>query len=323
MSKIEMGNIMIQELNILLAYPRGFCAGVERAIDMVEAALAAYGPPIYVRHSIVHNPMVVDDLTDRGVVFVESLENVPRGARVLFSAHGIPPSVREEARQKGFKTLDATCPLVLKVHREVETNGAQGRHTLIIGDPNHVEIIGIKGHAGKGQYTIIRTHEDAENLTIDPESDYAVVTQTTLSVDDTSRILEILRRRIPGLHEPSVEDICYATTNRQMAVKAIAQQSDVVIVVGGKASANAGKLVSVAKKAGCPRSFLVERPEAFDLKLLKGCTTLGLTSAASTPEHAVSMLISKLKHRFAVHVKPVHTMDEKVSFRSLPIERLA
>lgn len=314
---------MSRKLTVLLAYPRGFCAGVERAINMVEAALAAYGPPIFVRHSIVHNPMIVDDLTARGVVFVEALEDVPGGARVLFSAHGVAPSVRQEALDSGLKTLDATCPLVLKVHREVEANCLHGRHTLIVGDRSHVEVVGIVGHAVKGEYTVIDSTEDAKNLPVDPNCSYAVVTQTTLSIDDTTQIMNILRERIPSLYEPAAKDICYATTNRQAAVKAIAPYCDVFIVVGGQASANSNKLVRVAKRAGCARSFLLERPVSFNLDLLKGCTTLGLTSGASTPEYAVTTFISHLKSKFSLIVKPMLGTEEKVSFRALPVERLA
>ena len=313
---------MLQKLKVLLADPRGFCAGVERAINMVEAALAAYGPPIYVRHSIVHNPMVVDNLTNRGAVFVEALEDVPSGARVLFSAHGVAPSVRREAKKSSLKSLDATCPLVLKVHREVVANGILGRHTLIIGDHNHVEVVGIVGHADEGTYTIIETIEDAKNLHVDPDRNYAVVTQTTLSVDDTTEIIDLLRGRIPNLCEPATKDICYATTNRQAAVKIIAPHCDVLVVIGGHASANSGKLVQVARRAGCANSMLVEQPEAFDLDLLKGCATLGLTSGASTPDFAMTMLIDHLKSQFSLEIKPISAVKENVSFRALPVERL-
>jgi 4-hydroxy-3-methylbut-2-enyl diphosphate reductase len=313
---------MNRRLTVLLAEPRGFCAGVERAVGMVEAALKEYGPPIYVRHSIVHNPLVVADLTRRGVVFVETLAGVPRGARVLFSAHGVAPSVWQEAAARGLRWLDATCPLVLKVHREVIANTAMGRHTLVVGSPTHVEVLGTSGHAREGLFSIIETVADAENFPIDPDISYAVVTQTTLSIDDTAQILTVLRSRIPSLREPAAEDICYATTNRQAAVKAIAPRCDAMIVIGGVDSSNSRNLVQVARKAGCQSSYLVDLPEDFDLRELDSCTTIGLTSGASTPERAVEVMLRRITIRFSVLVQTVSVAEERVKFRGLPVNRL-
>jgi len=310
-------------LRVLLAEPRGFCAGVERAIEMLESALRTYGPPIYVRHDIVHNPSVVEEFTGRGVVFIEELAHVPAGSRVLFSAHGVPRAVEHEARALGLRTLDATCPLVSKVHHEVAHHVEQGRHVLIVGHAGHVEIAGTAGQVPASETTIIETLDDARRVPLPPGRRFAVVTQTTLSVDDTRGILAELRRRIPQLIEPATSDICYATVNRQAAVKLIAPRCDAVAVLGGRKSSNSRKLVATALAAGCPRSALFERAEDLGKEWLERCATLGISSGASTPEASVDALLARLEKWFHVRRGTVTATVEVTSFRSLPLRRLA
>ena len=312
-----------QPLTILLAQPRGFCAGVVRALDMVENALRTFGPPIYVRHQIVHNPFVIRDLAARGVVFVEDISDVPPGSRLLFSAHGVSKTVEQQALLRGLKTLDATCPLVTKVHREVVRQAAKGRHVLIVGQSSHVEVIGTAGQVAPGQTTLIESLEDAQNLALSPGQLFAVVTQTTLSVDETSAILAELRRRIPDLVEPSQSDICFATTNRQAVVKLIAPRSDAVAILGGRDSSNSRKMVATAKAAGCARSALFEEAGEVQPEWLVPCRTLGVASGASTPEASVDALLDRLDAWYVLEVQKVTAVVEEVTFRSLPIRQLA
>ena len=286
---------MRPHLLLLLVAPRGFCAGVVRAIDLVERALAQYGPPIYVRHAIVHNPSVITHFETKGVLFVEELDEVPRGAIVIFSAHGVARCVSEKAKNRGLFVLDATCPLVTKVHREVEHYVANGCEVLLIGHPGHPEVFGTMGRVPEGRIRLVDSPETARKIPVDPTRNYAYAQQTTLATDDAEKILAILRARLPGLRGPGKDDICYATTNRQQAVSAIAPRCDAFIVVGGKTSANSRRLVEVAERAGCRRSLLLEHPSDFDLAWLDGVRVLGLSSGASTPEDLLEGLI-KLLH---------------------------
>jgi 4-hydroxy-3-methylbut-2-enyl diphosphate reductase len=312
-----------QALTILLAAPRGFCAGVDRAVQIVELALRRYGPPVYVRHEIVHNRFVVADLEAKGAVFVEELDQVPDSAPVVFSAHGVPKAVPAEAARRNLNYLDATCPLVSKVHREAERQHADGRHILLIGHAGHPEVVGTMGQLPDGAVTLVETLADAEAFRPrDPER-VAWITQTTLSVDDTRAIIAVLTRRFPAIVGPHKEDICYATTNRQEAVRAAAPRADVLIVVGAANSSNSQRLKEVAEKAGCPRAILIQRARDIDWSVLAGATRVGLTAGASAPEVLVEEVIDRLAERFEVSVEMVRTAEETVAF-SLPRElRLA
>lgn len=302
-------------LHVLLANPRGFCAGVVRAIDTVEALLARHGPPLYVHHDIVHNSHVVAGLEARGVVFVDSVDDVPSAARLVISAHGAPPAVFGNARRRGLVVVDGTCPLVTKVHREVAIHSSrQNRHILLIGHRDHVEMIGTAGHVD-GPVTLIQSIADAEALVVDPGISYAAATQTTLSVDDTKGILTVLRRRIPALIEPRKSDICYATTNRQQAVKAIAARCDGLVIVGGANSSNSRQLVAAAVAAGCPRTWFVSRGNEADLTAFDQLAILGISSGASTPEPLVAELIAALHRRFDLSIEEVRVASETVQYR--------
>lgn len=302
-------------LQVLLAGPRGFCAGVDRAIRIVEEALARHGPPVYVRHEIVHNRFVVESLEAKGAVFVEELSEIPDPSRpVVFSAHGVPKSVPAEAAARGMYVLDATCPLVSKVHRQAERHFANGRHVLLIGHAGHPEVIGTMGQLPEGAVTLVEDAEDAESVT-PPPGPLAYSTQTTLSVDDTAHIIAILRRRFPDIIGPAKEDICYATTNRQAAVKAVAARSDLVIVVGAANSSNSVRLREVAEKAGCPRAVLVPRGRDLDPAIAEGCHTVGITAGASAPEALVQEVLSRLAERFDLAVEDVVVAEENVTFK--------
>lgn len=303
-------------LTILLAAPRGFCAGVDRAIQIVEMALQRFGPPVYVRHEIVHNRTVVEDLKAKGAVFVEELEEIPdTGAPVVFSAHGVAKAVPAEAARRNFFHLDATCPLVSKVHIEVERHNAQGLEIALIGHAGHPEVVGTMGQLPPGAVKLIETVEDAERFApIDPER-LAYVTQTTLSVDDTRAIVEVLRRRFPGVVGPHKNDICYATTNRQSAVKVIAERADALLVVGAPNSSNSVRLVEVAEKSGCRSAFLVQTLSEIPWAKLPSLRTLGLTAGASAPEHLVQGIIDAFRARFDVSVETVTTASENVIFK--------
>tara|TARA_R110000796_G_scaffold11478_1_gene38044 strand:- start:32023 stop:32970 length:948 start_codon:yes stop_codon:yes gene_type:complete len=303
------------ELRIVLANPRGFCAGVDRAIEIVEKALVKYGAPVYVRHEIVHNKFVVDRLRDMGAVFVDELDAVPDGVPVIFSAHGVPKSVPEAAESRKLEYLDATCPLVSKVHRGAERHHADGKHILLIGHAGHPEVIGTMGQLPPGSMTLIKTEEDAENLEYHTPENLAFVTQTTLSLDDTAKIIEILQRRFPSISVPKKEDICYATTNRQHAVKLIAEKTEAILVLGAPNSSNSNRLVEVAKREGCDKSVLVERAKDIDWSTLEGITSLGITAGASAPEILVEEVIDACRERYNVTIETITLTDENVTFK--------
>lgn len=301
-------------LHVLLAGPRGFCAGVDRAIKIVEESLRRFGAPVYVRHEIVHNKFVVQSLEAQGAIFVEELDEVPADAPVVFSAHGVPKSVPAEARRRNMVYLDATCPLVSKVHREAERHAAAGRHILLIGHAGHPEVIGTMGQLEPGTVTLVETVADAEAVQ-PPEGPLAFTTQTTLSVDDTAEIVATLARRFPHLVGPAKEDICYATTNRQAAVKAVAARSGMVVVVGAPNSSNSVRLREVAERAGCPRAIMVQRGRELDPALADGVATLGITAGASAPEVLVQEVLERLGERFTLTVEEVVVAEESVVFK--------
>ncbi len=309
---LTLGRIGLME-KVLLASPRGFCAGVAYAIEVVELALSAFGSPLYVRHAIVHNEHVVRSFERRGVRFVEDLEEVPEGAVVVFSAHGVSPAVRQQAEARKLKVIDATCPLVSKVHREITRFARQGYHILYIGHRGHVEAQGSMGHA-PGQITLIDNIEEAETVQPPPDRPLAVATQTTLSVDEVNAILEVLKRRFPHLEQPKKEDICYATTNRQTAVKALAKQSDMVIVVGSQSSSNSNRLREVAEAQGVPAYLLLE-PTEVRPEWVEQYRVIGITSGASTPERSTEAIIGELL-RYAPNatVEVLKVLEENVEF---------
>ena len=302
-------------LTILLAAPRGFCAGVDRAIQIVERALERYGAPVYVRHEIVHNRYVVSQLEAKGAIFVDELDDVPDDVPVVFSAHGVPKSVPAEASRRKLFYVDATCPLVSKVHREAERHERTGRHMLLIGHAGHPEVVGTMGQVPDGSITLIETVADAERVEVADPDAVALITQTTLSVDDTAEIIAVLRRRFPELQSPKQEDICYATTNRQQAVKAIAPEADALLVIGAPNSSNSNRLVEVAKNAGCTRAVLVQRAVDIDWKALEGVRTLGLTAGASAPETLVEEVIAACRAHFTVELRDVVVTRESVEFK--------
>ncbi len=304
-------------LKILLASPRGFCAGVDRAIAVVETTLEKHGPPVYVRHEIVHNRHVVESLEEKGAVFVEELDEIPDGVPVVFSAHGVARSVFDEAGRRGLDYLDATCPLVTKVHVDARRRAAEGRHVLLIGHAGHPEVVGTMGHLRPGGITLIETEADAERIApADPEA-LSYVTQTTLSVDETARIIDILTRRFPNIRGPDKQDICYATTNRQRAVKEIARDCDALVVLGAPNSSNANRLAETARGVGCRKTILVQSAEEMDPAWLDGVRRLGVSAGASTPEVLVRGLIEACAARFSVTVDEVAVTRETLSF-SLP-----
>ena len=302
-------------LKVLLCSPRGFCAGVVRAIESVERALAIYGPPVYVRHEIVHNRYVVESLRAKGAIFVEELDEVPdTGAPVIFSAHGVPRSVPEEAARRNLFALDATCPLVTKVHREAEIHHKRGRQIVLIGHAGHPEVIGTMGQLPAGAVSLIETLADAAAFTPRDASKLAYVTQTTLSVHDTAEIVELLKQRFPAIVGPHKEDICYATTNRQEAVKTIAPIVDAMIVVGAPNSSNSQRLKEVAERAGCPRAVLVQRAADIDWNEFGAIARLGITAGASAPEVLVEEIIDAFAQRYVVSVEVVSAAEEGVFF---------
>jgi len=304
-------------MEILLAKPRGFCAGVDRAIEIVKIALEAFDPPVYVRHEIVHNRHVVDGLRELGARFVDDLADVPPGGVVIFSAHGVSPAVRAEARERGLRTIDATCPLVTKVHLEALRYAREGTGIVLIGHPGHVEVEGTMGEVPGGIW-LVSTPEEVEGLVL-PDPDRVVyLTQTTLSVDDTQAVVDALRRRFPNIRGPRKDDICYATTNRQNAVKAIAREAGVILVVGAPESSNSNRLVEVARALGVP-SYLVESAGDIDPAWVKGARCVGLTAGASAPEKLVSDVIGRLMALGGTRVRELELMKEDVSF-ALPPE---
>ena len=305
-----------KEIKILLSAPRGFCAGVERAIEIVEKALIKYGAPVYVRHEIVHNKFVVDDLKKKGAVFVEELEEISDKSRpVIFSAHGVPKKIPSDAENYKMTYVDATCPLVSKVHREAENLFKSGYHLILIGHDNHPEVIGTMGQLPKGSIDLIQNEDEAKNYEFKKDKNLAFVTQTTLSVDDTKDIINILKKRFPGIKEPHKEDICYATTNRQMAVKNIAKQCDMFFVIGSRNSSNSVRLVEVAKKSGCLNSQLIHSQSEIPYDLIKNSNTIGVSSGASAPEILVENFIENLKKKFKVSIDEVEIIKEDVVFK--------
>jgi 4-hydroxy-3-methylbut-2-enyl diphosphate reductase len=305
-------------LKLLLAAPRGFCAGVDRAIKIVELALEQRGAPVYVRHEIVHNRFVVDSLKAKGAIFVEELDEVPDGGHVVFSAHGVPKTVPANAQQRGLDYFDATCPLVSKVHRQAERQVEAGRHIIFVGHAGHPEVIGTFGQVPAGAMTLVETVEDAENLEPTDRENLAFLTQTTLSVDDTAEIVTTLERRFPSIVGPKGEDICYATSNRQNAVKAIASHCDLVLVIGAPNSSNSLRLVEVAARSGA-KAHLVQRAEDISMNWFDDVDTLGLTAGASAPEVLVREIIDALAMHFDIEEQQVTTAEESIIFK-LPRE---
>jgi 4-hydroxy-3-methylbut-2-enyl diphosphate reductase len=302
-------------LKVLLCSPRGFCAGVVRAIESVERALAIYGPPVYVRHEIVHNRYVVESLRAKGAIFVEELDEVPdTGAPVIFSAHGVARAVPAEAARRNLFALDATCPLVTKVHREAEIHHRRGRQIVLIGHAGHPEVIGTMGQLPAGSVTLLETLEDAAAFAPRDAGNLAYVTQTTLSVHDTAEIVELLKRRFPAIVGPHKEDICYATTNRQEAVKRVAPIVDAMIVVGAPNSSNSQRLKEVAERAGCPHAALVQRAADIDWNEFGNIARLGITAGASAPEVLVEEIIDAFAARYAVSVETISAAEEGVFF---------
>ena len=305
-----------KNLKILLASPRGFCAGVDRAIEIVKKSIDKYGSPVYVRHEIVHNKHVVDSLKKIGAVFVEELEEIKDKTRpVIFSAHGVPKSVPEEASNLNMTYIDATCPLVSKVHREAENLNRNDTHILLIGHKNHPEVIGTMGQLPKESIDLIESKDDAKKYSKKNEKKLAYITQTTLSVDDTREIINILKSKFPEISEPKKEDICYATTNRQTAVKKIAKNCDMFFVIGSRNSSNSVRLVEVAKNNGCNNSELIHSESKVPFDEIANCKTIGISSGASAPEILVEKFIKELKKKFTIEIKEVEIIKENITFK--------
>jgi 4-hydroxy-3-methylbut-2-en-1-yl diphosphate reductase len=305
-----------KEIKILLAAPRGFCAGVERAIEIVKKSIDKFGAPVYVRHEIVHNKHVVDSLKKIGAIFVEELGEIKDKSRpVIFSAHGVPKSVPIEAKDYKMDYIDATCPLVSKVHREAENLNKAGYHIVLIGHHNHPEVIGTMGQLPKGSIDLIQTELDVQNYNLKSGKKIAYVTQTTLSVDDTKNIIKALKNKFPNLKEPFKEDICYATTNRQSAVKNIAKKCDMFFILGSRNSSNSVRLVEVAQQSGCPNSELIHSKSIVPFEKIKNCTTIGISSGASAPEILVEDFINQIKTKFNVKISEIEIVKENIIFK--------
>ena len=305
-----------KEIKILLAAPRGFCAGVDRAIEIVKKSIAKYGAPVYVRHEIVHNKHVVDSLKKIGAIFVEELEEIKDKSRpVIFSAHGVPKKIPADADNYKIEYIDATCPLVSKVHREAENLNKSGYHILLIGHFNHPEVIGTMGQLPEGSIDLIQNEEDVKKYNKNINGKIAYITQTTLSVDDTKNIIISLKKKFPKLKEPIKEDICYATTNRQSAVKKIAKNCDMFFVIGSKNSSNSVRLVEVAKQAGCKQAELIHSRSIVPLDKIKKITTIGISSGASAPEILVDKFIKKIKKKFDIKINEVEIVKENIIFK--------
>tara|TARA_B100001093_G_scaffold440820_1_gene441582 strand:+ start:1959 stop:2903 length:945 start_codon:yes stop_codon:yes gene_type:complete len=305
-----------KEIKILLAAPRGFCAGVERAIEIVKKSIDKYGAPVYVRHEIVHNKHVVDSLKKIGAIFVEELSEIQDRSRpVIFSAHGVPKSVPIEASDFKMEYIDATCPLVSKVHREAENLHKAGYHILLIGHLNHPEVIGTMGQLPTGSIDLIQNSKDVENYELKDGKKVAYVTQTTLSVDDTKNIINALKKKYPQIKEPFKEDICYATTNRQSAVKNIAKNCDMFFVIGSRNSSNSVRLVEVAQQSGCTNSELIHSESKIPFDKIKNCKTIGISSGASAPEVLVENFINQIKKKFDVEINIVEIVKENIVFK--------
>jgi 4-hydroxy-3-methylbut-2-enyl diphosphate reductase len=302
-------------LTVLLAAPRGFCAGVDRAINVVEAALERYGAPVYVRHEIVHNRLVVEGLRRKGAVFVDELDEVPDSRPVIFSAHGVPKAVPAEARRRGLVYIDATCPLVSKVHREAEHHHALGRRIVLIGHAGHPEVIGTMGQLPPGAVVLVQSAAEVATLSVPDGTPLAYVTQTTLSVEDTAQIVAALRQRFPQIAGPQREDICYATTNRQAAVRSIAAQVDALLVLGAPNSSNSVRLVEVAKAEGCRKARLLQEAAELDWDWLAGVRRLGISAGASAPESLVRDLVARCAERYCLDVQEVATAVETTTFK--------
>ena len=303
------------EVKVLLAAPRGFCAGVERAIEIVEKTIEKYGAPVFVRHEIVHNKFVVDSLKIKGAVFIEELDEIDDKTRpVIFSAHGVPKSVPDNAKELNMTYIDATCPLVSKVHREAENLHKAGYHLILIGHENHPEVIGTMGQLPKGSIELIQNEEEAEKYTNTINQNLAYVTQTTLSVDDTINIIQILKKKFPNLKEPIKEDICYATTNRQKAVKNIASKCDMFFVIGSRNSSNSVRLVEVAKKSGCKNSILIHSDSIIPFEEIQKVQTIGISSGASAPEILVKNFIDELKKKISIKIEEIEIIKENIVF---------
>ena len=307
--------------DVILAEPRGFCAGVDRAIEIVELALAKYGAPIYVKHEIVHNRHVVDELREKGAIFVEEIEEVPEGAVVIFSAHGVSREVVADATARRLRQIDATCPLVTKVHREASSMERDGRQLVLIGHAGHVEVEGTLGQVSPGSMTLVETVGDVDRLDLDPDAPMAHVSQTTLSMDDTAAIIEALRAKYPSIEGPKKDDICYATQNRQNAVKSLARECGMILVLGAPNSSNSNRLVEVAREAGS-RSHLLQEARELDPDWLEGVDHVGVTAGASAPERLVEELIDRLRFLGARSVRTLRVAEERVRF-SLPQELAA
>jgi len=319
MSSENTGNSAKPPLQVLLCSPRGFCAGVVRAIDSVEQALKRYGAPVYVRHEIVHNRYVVEGLKAKGAIFVEELDEIPEtNAPVIFSAHGVPKSIPAESQRRNFFALDATCPLVTKVHREAEIHHKRGREIVLIGHTGHPEVVGTLGQLPADAIKLVQTVEDAEAFQPRDVNQLAYVTQTTLSLDDTADIVAVLKRRFPNIVAPHKEDICYATTNRQEAVKRVAPQVDALVVVGAPNSSNSRRLQEVAERAGCRYSVLVQRASDIDWSKFENIRTLGVTAGASAPEVLVEEILDAFAERYTLQVDTVSGADESGMFFPLP-----
>ena len=305
-----------KQIKILLSAPRGFCAGVERAIEIVEKSIQKYGSPVYVRHEIVHNKDVVDNLKNKGAIFVEELEEINDKSRpVIFSAHGVPKKIPEDAENYKMTYVDATCPLVSKVHREAENLNKAGYHIILIGHENHPEVIGTMGQLPKGSIDLVQNEAEAMEYKTNHKEKLAYITQTTLSVDDTKEIIKILKDRYTNIKEPAKEDICYATTNRQMAVKNIAKKCDMFFVIGSRNSSNSVRLVEVAKKSGCQNSQLFHSESEIPFDQIQNSNTIGISSGASAPEILVKDFINELKKKFSINVEEVEIIKENVVFK--------
>lgn len=301
-------------LNLYIANPRGFCAGVDRAIQIVELALEKFGAPVYVRHEIVHNKFVVEGLQKRGAIFVDELDEVPEDVPVVFSAHGVPKSVPAEAERRNMLYVDATCPLVSKVHREAERHEKSGSEIIMIGHAGHAEVIGTMGQVGDGRIKLVETPEDIDKLDLKETDNVAYITQTTLSLDDTADIIAGLKKKFPSIQDPKKEDICYATTNRQGAIKALAEKVEAVLIIGAPNSSNSKRLVEVAAREGC-KSMLIQRARDIDWDWLGGIQNVGISAGASAPEILVEEVINAFHEKYDVHLETVRTVDENVQFK--------
>tara|TARA_B100001250_G_scaffold149805_1_gene128399 strand:- start:376 stop:1320 length:945 start_codon:yes stop_codon:yes gene_type:complete len=305
-----------KELKILLAAPRGFCAGVDRAIEIVKKSIEKYGAPIYVRHEIVHNKHVVENLKKIGAIFIEELSEIEDKTRpVIFSAHGVPKTVPKEAKNLNMEYIDATCPLVSKVHREAENLHKSGSHIILIGHKNHPEVVGTMGQIPKGGIDLIESVEDVNQYENKDSKDLAFVTQTTLSVDDTKEIINKLKKKFPNIKEPKKEDICYATTNRQAAVKKIAKECEMFFIIGSRNSSNSVRLVEVAKNSGCSKAELIHSESVIPYEKIANCSTIGISSGASAPEILVDEFIKNLKKKFVLKMEEIEIIKEEVTFK--------